>query len=297
MNLSTRITRGDFLKLAGLSAASVSALWMKTGTLAAGPPSETAEFCDEYDPATTQMLATEMGKPYSGVPKPLPPHDSFTYIQPWDKYDPTCTLEEQAQCANVPSQTANIKVAGVYDGIEVSDNEWIKMACDEARRSVEAGGGPFGAVIVQIDDQTGNVLRYWRNHNHVPQWHDPTAHAEVSTIRAACKQLGVFNLGQISKTQTQLPQTGATSHCEIYINGEPCAMCYGAISWARIPVVVFGATRFDASVQGVNFSDEGIYVELSKPYRERQRIKVYQSSTPNSLDAFNLWKRSKKTQY
>ena len=73
-------------------------------------------------------------------------------------------------------------------------------------------------------------------------------------------------------------------------------MCYAAICWANLKLLCFGATRFDAAVQGVNFSDEEIYEELSKPYSKRT-LKVYQLTVGNSLDAFNQWKRSPKTPY
>jgi tRNA(Arg) A34 adenosine deaminase TadA len=217
-------------------------------------------------------------------------------LQAWSGYCPECDLEGHSACERLPCQTANIKVSGQYEGIEVADNEWMQMACEEARRSVEAKGGPFGAVIVQIDDQTGAVIRYWRNHNHVVLWNDPTAHAEVTTIRAVCKELGVFDLGRIEKEKSRMPQEGASSHCEIYSSAEPCPMCFAAIAWARIPTLVFAATRYDAAAQGVNFSDEAIYAELAKPYRQRE-MRVFQSSTPGSLDAFNRWKRMKKVPY
>jgi tRNA(Arg) A34 adenosine deaminase TadA len=180
--------------------------------------------------------------------------------------------------------------------LEVQTNKWMDMACEEAKNSVNCKGGPFGAVIVQIDDQSEEVLRYWRNHNHVTLWNDPTAHAEVTTIRSACQALGVFDLGCIKKDETKLPQPGETSHCEIYSSAEPCPMCFAAICWAGIPALYFAATRYDAAQQGVNFSDEAIYDELNRHYKDRS-MKIYQCTTANSLDAFNLWKRSKKIPY
>ena len=251
-----------------------------------------------YDPAGTKMTATEYGKPYEGVPKPLVIENLSTYIQPWNGFCPDCTSKD---AKNLPCQTANIKALGMYKGIEVQGNQWVEMACDEARSSVEHKGGPFGAVVVQIDDETKEVIRYWRNHNHVVEWCDPTAHAEVTTIRAACQELGVFDLGKISKDNPnlKLPQKGATSHCEIYVNGDCCSMCYTAIRWARISTIVFAATRFDASAQGVNFSDEPFFLELAQPFVERKKLGVfvYQSTVPNSLDAFNLFKRSASAKY
>ena len=256
------------------------------------------ELIYEYNPQITIIKSFDgNGEKYEGTPKLLKEKPMFNYVQPWNGYDPPFTKEDKSLEKVLHSQTHNIKVGSTYKGIEVEDNKWMKMACEEALKSVQNGGGPFGAVIVQIDDSTGKVLRYWKNHNHVVEWDDPTAHAEVSTIRAACKELGVFDLGTIKKENAKLPQDGATSHCVIYSSAEPCPMCYSAICWARIPVLIFAATRYDAAQQGVNFSDEAIYDELSRPYSQRSMMKVYQSTTDNSLDAFNHWKRSKQTNY
>ncbi len=75
-------------------------------------------------------------------------------------------------------------------------------------------------------------------------------------------------------------------------------MCYAAICWARIPVLVFGATRFDAAAKGVDFSDAAIYEELALAYEDRRAFrKILQGSSPYSLDAFNYWKRSQKIEY
>ena len=229
--------------------------------------------------------------------KPVPIDTSAAdYHQPWDGYVPPCTLEAQSDCQYYPVQTANIKVQEIYTGIEVAGDDWMRMACDAARDSIAKQGGPFGALILQIDDATKQILRYWVNYNQVTAANDPTAHAEVMTIRSACASLGVFNLGCIKKSESKLPQPGDVSYCVIYSSAEPCPMCYSAICWAGIPMLLFAATRFDAAVQGVNFSDEAIYEELAKPYSGRD-LQVYQCTVDNSLDSFNLWKRSEKTPY
>ena len=283
--------RGLFAAVGGLAAGAAGS------RSAAAAPRTDGSVCYAYDPTVTQMAAIAHGKPYEGEPAPLKERPLFGYVQEWNGFDPTCTVEPQAICRQLPSHAHNIKAAGVYDGIEVAGNPWMRMAAEEARISVENGGGPFGAVILQIDDETNEVIRYWRNHNHVPEWRDPTAHAEVTTIRSACKELGVLSLGSIRREEAKLPQKGATSHTVIYSSAEPCPMCYAAIYWARIPKLVFAATRYDAAVQGVEFSDEALYLELAQPYRERKGVKSLQASIDNSLDAFNLWKRSKKTPY
>lgn len=286
-----RMLHGLFAAFGGMAAGAAG-----TRSSFAATPAD-SNFCYSYNPTSTQMSAIAYGKPYEGEPAPLKDRPLFGYTQEWNSFDPKCTLEPETACKQFPSHAHNIKAAGVYDGIEVAANQWMRMASEEARISVESGGGPFGAVILQIDDETNEVIRYWRNHNHVPEWRDPTAHAEVTTIRAACRELGVFSLGSIKREEAKLPQKGATSHTVIYSSAEPCPMCYAAIYWARIPKLVFAATRYDAAVQGVEFSDEALYLELAQPYRERKGVKSLQASAENSLDAFNLWKRSKKTPY
>lgn len=184
----------------------------------------------------------------------------------------------------------------VYPDILVEPNRWIKEACEEAEMSVEAGGGPFGAVLIQVDDETKQVLRYWRDRNHVTEYKDPTAHAETSVIRSACHELNVIDLGTIMRPESRLPQDGETSHCEIYSSCEPCPMCYAAIRWARIPVLVFSATRYEASHPDVGFSDEEVYEDLAKSYTGRG-IRVRQAVCPSSLNAFEAWKKSGNPRY
>jgi guanine deaminase len=216
--------------------------------------------------------------------------------QPWNGFNPKCTLEDHDQCKYFPAQTANIIVDEVYEEIRIESNKWIELACEEAKASVTEEGGPFGAVILQVDDESGEIIRYWRNHNQVTSINDPTAHAEVMTIRSVCRSLGVFDLSLIKSAESQLPQPGEASHCVIFSSAEPCPMCFSAISWSGIKTMYFAATRYDAAVQGVNFSDEHIYNELAKPYHLRD-MKISQCSTENSLDAFNLWKVTPHTNY
>ncbi|HNL82672.1 MAG TPA: nucleoside deaminase, partial [Chitinophagaceae bacterium] len=96
-------------------------------------------------------------------------------------------------------------------------------------------GGPFGCVIVK----DGKIIgRGW---NKVTGTNDPTAHAEVTAIRDACKNLGTFQL----------------DGCEIYTSCEPCPMCMGAIYWARPSKVFYANTRQDAA--NIGFDDSMIY--------------------------------------
>lgn len=233
-------------------------------------------------------------EPYLFIPLPLDTSDPNSQ-QPWSGFDPACTLQT-GDGSQLPLQKTNIKRGGLYDGIQIAGDQWMRMACEEATASVRNGGGPFGAVLLQIDQESSRVLRYWKNHNQVTSMNDPTAHAEVMAIRSACHSLGVFHLGHIEKQHSQLPQEGLSSYCVLYASAEPCPMCFSAICWAKIPMLLFAATRFDTAVPGVDFSDEKIHAELSKQYSVRT-VRVFQCTTDNSLDAFNLWKRSPQKPY
>jgi guanine deaminase len=106
-------------------------------------------------------------------------------------------------------------------------------------------GGPFGALVVRADEVLAEGF------NQVTGSHDPTAHAEVCAIRAACKALGTFSL----------------SGCEIYSSCEPCPMCLSAIYWARLDRLYFAATRNDAAEIG--FDDAFLYTEIALAPDER----------------------------
>ncbi|WP_211369246.1 nucleoside deaminase [Roseospira navarrensis] len=187
--------------------------------------------------------------------------------------------------------------AGPYAGIESEDDPWIRLACAEAVASVRAGGGPFGAVVVQVDDASGTVIRHWVERNRVTESFDPTAHAEVCAVRAVARDLGVFHLDRIEAGTARLPQPGPTSHCVLYASTEPCPMCYGAIAWARIPVLVFAATRFDAAADGVDFQDADLHAAVARPYRERAGMVIRRADTPGSLEAFRLWAEGDAVRY
>ena len=107
--------------------------------------------------------------------------------------------------------------------ITEQDKEYMREAIRLADESVKNGGGPFGAVIVK----DGEIIA--GRSNSVTIDNDPTAHAEVNTIREACRKLGTFDL----------------SDCVIYTSCEPCPMCLGAIYWARISRIYYGNTKKD----------------------------------------------------
>jgi guanine deaminase len=134
-------------------------------------------------------------------------------------------------------------------------------------------GGPFAAVVVK----DGKIIA--EGTNCVTSTNDPTAHAEVVAIRAACKHLNHFEL----------------AGCEIYTTCEPCPMCLGAIYWARPARVYFANTASDASKAG--FDDSLIYEEIPRPHAHR-KIPLIPMMREEALEAFRVWvEKPDKTQY
>lgn len=134
-------------------------------------------------------------------------------------------------------------------------------------------GGPFGAVVVR----QGKIIgRGW---NQVTSTNDPTAHAEVSAIRDACKKLKTFQLDD----------------CELYTSCEPCPMCLSAIYWARFKKVYYGNTRKDAAK--IDFDDDLIYREVARPIAKRI-LPMKQLLRPEALEVFKAWKnKTDKVRY
>ena len=151
---------------------------------------------------------------------------------------------------------------------------FMKMAIRLSEQNVQkALGGPFGAVIVK----NGKVIA--KSGNRVSLKNDPTAHAEISAIRKACKKLKTFDL----------------SGCTIYTSCEPCPMCLSAIYWAHLDKIYYGNSKEDAA--GIGFNDQFIYREIAKSHADRT-IKSEQLLQREASAAFVLWDESElKTEY
>jgi tRNA(adenine34) deaminase len=99
------------------------------------------------------------------------------------------------------------------------DEQYMRRALDEARQALEEGEIPIGAVVVA----KGRIIS--RAHNQTETLNDVTAHAEMLAITAAANALGGKYL----------------TDCTLYVTVEPCPMCAGAIGWAQVPRIVYGA--------------------------------------------------------
>lgn len=152
--------------------------------------------------------------------------------------------------------------------------KFMRMAIALAEYNVAHNqGGPFGAVVVKNNEVIAASA------NRVVPENDPTAHAEISAIRDACKQLGTYDL----------------SGCEIYSSCEPCPMCLAAIYWAHIDKVYFANTKIDAA--DIGFDDNFIYEQMSCTM-EKRKVTFTQVLREEALKTFQKWSQSSgKTAY
>lgn len=149
-------------------------------------------------------------------------------------------------------------------------NTFMELAKKNAEIGVSKNeGGPFGAVIV---DENNNIIA--TGNNKVLLQNDPTAHAEIVSIRAACKKLNTYDL------------TGMT----IYTSCEPCPMCLSAIIWSNISTVYFACTKNDAA--NIGFRDDAIY-----EYLKGSNKSLLNLTQIDRLGCLELFKNYNKTIY
>ncbi|ORT60776.1 nucleoside deaminase [Streptomyces sp. CB03238] len=157
--------------------------------------------------------------------------------------------------------TAHTQEASVHE----LERAWMDEAIRRATNSVANGGGPFGALVAKA----GEIVAL--GNNQVTATLDPTAHAEVSAMRAACKQLDTFSL----------------EGCVLVTSCEPCPMCLSSALWARVDRIVYAADRHDAAVAG--FDDRKFYDLFDKKPASLWPMPVEQLDLPNRTAPFDAW--------
>ena len=139
------------------------------------------------------------------------------------------------------------------------EKKLIELAIKEAEKTSSKGhGGPFGAALVTPDG------KIFAASNTVLGSHDPTAHAEVNVIRKACAELGTHDL----------------SGSILYTTCYPCPMCLGAIIWANIKEIHYGASPQDAA--SIGFRDDYIYDFIKGNCTDSQVLDISQISDPEA---------------
>lgn len=144
------------------------------------------------------------------------------------------------------------------------DSKYMDLAAQLSYENIDKGGGPFGAVIVKDGEVISTGV------NQVTLLNDPTAHAEVSAIRSACKKLNNFQL----------------KDCIVYSSCEPCPMCLSALYWAGVKKIFYGNTKEDAAK--IDFSDKFIYEEIDRSPSKRHLPGIHVDSS-KTIKAFEKW--------
>ncbi|WP_033344410.1 nucleoside deaminase [Catenuloplanes japonicus] len=144
------------------------------------------------------------------------------------------------------------------------DREFLDLAVAAAVTNVHEGGGPFGALVMRGGEVVATGV------NQVTATLDPTAHAEVVAIRAACRALGTFKL----------------EGCVLVSSCEPCPLCLAAALWARVDRVVYAADRDDAADAG--FDDRAFYDLFARP-RDEWPVLVAQAEAGDRVAPFTAW--------
>lgn len=150
--------------------------------------------------------------------------------------------------------------------MKMSHEEYLQMALDTARESVEEGGGPFGAVVVK----DGKIIA--KAANRVVLDADPTAHAEILAIREAARKLRSYNL----------------SGCVLYASAEPCPMCMGAIYWSCIDSTYYACSVEETTRAG--FDDQWMYREFTLPIG-RRILPFVRIQLESRLEPFEHWEK------
>lgn len=141
----------------------------------------------------------------------------------------------------------------------------MRLAIGLSEENVQNGGGPFGAVIAKDGEVVATGV------NRVTANNDPTAHAEVSAIREACRKVKNFKL----------------DGCVVYSSCEPCPMCLSALYWAGISKIYYANTKDDA--KAIDFDDSFIYEQLSLERGDRS-IESEQMMRKEAQRAFEMWR-------
>ena len=143
-------------------------------------------------------------------------------------------------------------------------NKYMKRANELAKYSMDNNkGGCFGSVIVKDGVIVGE------GYNTVTSDNDPTNHGEINAIKNACKNLNTFDL----------------SGCELYTSAYPCPMCLGAIMWANIKTVYYGATAEDTG--NIGFRDDFMYEWLNN--RNEDSLRLIEMDRKECVEVQKMW--------
>lgn len=154
----------------------------------------------------------------------------------------------------------------------MDDKQYLKLAIEQARKSVEQGGFPAGAIIVKEDKivAEGVSLGF--------KLHDPTSHAETSAIRAACQKLQTSNLeGSV-----------------MYESLECCNMCFSVAYWAGISKIVYGCRKTPEIVKKLYFEGMTDNVGINNSNNRKIELAFIPDFEKASLTIVKRWEEKRK---
>ncbi len=153
------------------------------------------------------------------------------------------------------------------------ESRFLREAIELARANIGKGGRPFGAVVVR----DGVVIA--TGVNEILATNDPTAHAELTAIRAASHKLGSADLGG----------------CVVYASGHPCPMCMAAMRLAGVSGVAYAYSNDDGAPFGL--STAAIYEDLARPFAEQSMtIRHVPARAEDRPDLYGEWARARDKQ-
>lgn len=143
-------------------------------------------------------------------------------------------------------------------------NKYMKRANELAKYSMDNNkGGCFGSVIVKDGVIVGE------GYNTVTSDNDPTRHGEINAIKNTCKNMSTFDL----------------SGCELYTSAYPCPMCLGAIMWANIKTVYYGATAQDTG--NIGFRYDFMYEWLNN--KNEDSLRLIEMDRKECVEVQKMW--------
>ena len=143
-------------------------------------------------------------------------------------------------------------------------NKYMKRANELAKYSMDNNkGGCFGSVIFKDGVIVGE------GYNTVTSDNDPTRHGEINAIKNTCKNMSTFDL----------------SGCELYTSAYPCPMCLGAIMWANIKTVYYGATAQDTG--NIGFRDDFMYEWLNN--KNEDSLRLIEMDRKECVEVQKMW--------
>lgn len=155
---------------------------------------------------------------------------------------------------------------------KMNDKQYLKLAVEQARKSVASGGFPAGAIIVKNGKIVAEGISVGFKNN------DPTSHAETSSIREACKKLQTINLADTT----------------LYASLRPCLMCFSVANWAGISRIVFGCKKTEDMVGKNYYEGKTDIYQVNKENNRQINIEYLPDFEKEILELVKKWEEKQK---